>query len=357
MTRVIIGPIRPRLRPDLAGRPSRRILVRPGSAAISRIVVGLLVALPALVVQAPGELAFQAKPFRLYSAFWPNLHHLLWAEAWTRRPPTPVPPPSLSLPEPLAADLTASERAAWDAAVKYYDDELADLHPLFELGPVRKVMIAAGVTLPATGLEADHRRTLAAAADVYRRHWWPAHDHANRAWVADPMSKLASISPGVPDRLARLYGTPWFTAPVRVDLVRVGAREGAYTSVDPAPAHITVSTGSPILTGWTAVEVLLHEASHALAHPLMEAFAAESRAQNKNTRDLWHVALFFLTGEVVRQALAARQIDYQPYLYSTGLFDRAWPQFKAPIETHWKAYIDGAVPRDDAIRQIVAVVK
>ena len=26
-------------------------------------------------------------------------------------------------------------------------------------------------------------------------------------------------------------------------------------------------------------------------------------------------------------------LDYEPYLYKTGLFDRAWPQFKTPIET------------------------
>jgi hypothetical protein len=103
--------------------------------------------------------------------------------------------------------------------------------------------------------------------------------------------------------------------------------------------------------------MLLHESSHALVRPISDAFAAESKAQGKNTRDLWHVALFYMTGEVVRQALAARGIAYQPYLYSTGLFDRAWPQFKTPLETHWRAYIDGAVSRDAAIKAIVAEVK
>ena len=39
------------------------------------------------------------------------------------------------------------------------------------------------------------------------------------------------------------------------------------------------------------------------------------------------------------------------------LFDRAWPQFKAPIETHWRQYIDGRMSRDDAIKAIVAAVK
>jgi len=320
-------------------------------------IAAMLTACATVLAQPAPELALEQRPFAVYSAFWPNLHHLLWAEAWARRPSLGAPSAAGPMPEPLTAPLTPAEKSAWDAAVKYYDDELADLHPLFELGPIRKIMIAAGADLPTTGLAADHRRTLIGAAAVYRKHWWPAHDKANRTWMADPMAKLAMIAPGVPDRLARLYGTTWFKDRVRVDVVRVGAREGAYTSIDPAPAHITISSSAPNNAGWMATEVLLHEASHALAMPIMQAFEAESKAQGKNTRDLWHVALFYLTGEVMRQALNARNIAYEPYLYKTGLFDRAWPQFKTPIETHWRRYIDGRVTRDEAIKEIVAAVK
>lgn len=324
---------------------------------MKRLLVGVLLGAAALTAQSPNELVLEQPPFAVYSAFWPNLHHLLWAEAWVRRPVTNVPTAAGVLPEPLKANLTLSEQFAWDAAVKYYDDELADLHPLFELGPIRKIMASAKGDLPMTGLAPEHRATMTAAAAVYRKYWWPAHDKANRAWAADAMSKVASLSPAVPDRLVRLYGTPWFTDRVRVDVVRVGSREGAYTSTDPAPAHITTSSGAPANAGWAAAEILFHESSHALARPIMDAFAAESKAQGKNTRDLWHVALFYMTGEVVRQALAARGVAYEPYLYKTGLFDRAWPQFKTPIETHWRAYVDGQMSRADAIKAIVAAVK
>jgi hypothetical protein len=306
----------------------------------------------------PPDLVLEQAPFTVHSSFWPNLNNVLWAEAWARRPPSKDPSPAGAMPEPLTANLTPAERAAWDAAVKYYDDEIADLHPLFEMGPIRKAMLAATSELPASGLEPEHRRVLTAAAAVYRKHWWAGHDFANRAWVADPMSKVASLSPAIPERLARLYGTPWFTRSVRVDVVRVTSREGAFTSIDPPPAYITIASGNPNMTGWMAAEVLFHEASHALAMPLMQAFAAEQKTQAKLTaRDLWHVALFYLTGEVVREALETRNIKYEPYLYKTGLFDRAWPQYKAAIETHWKPYVDGKIPRDAAIRNVVAAIK
>ncbi len=314
----------------------------------------LLIALaaPPAVAQDSKELVLNQQPFAVCSAFWPNLHHVLWAEAWARRPPSEETAAG-TLPEPLFAELTVEERRAWDAAVSYYDEEVADLHPLFEMRSIRKAMIAAGADLPATGLEPAHRDVLIAAAPVYRKYWWPAHDDANRRWIVDPMSKVASLTPAVPERLAHLYGMPWFTSGVRVDVVRVANREGAFTSIDPAPAHITISSSAPAIQGWMAAEVLFHESSHALALPLMEEFAAELRTERKVSRHLWHVALFYLTGEVVRQALAERGIAYEPYLYKTGLLERAWPELKAPIETHWKRYVNGEVPRDVAIRNVV----
>lgn len=104
-------------------------------------------------------------------------------------------------------------------------------------------------------------------------------------------------------------------------------------------------------------EIVFHESSHVLVGPIVEAFSAELRAQGKNAHDLWHVALFCLTGDVVRQALRVRGIDYEPYICKTGLFDRAWPQFKAPIETYWRAYVNDGMSRDEAIKRIVTAIK
>ena len=308
------------------------------------------------IAQTPKEVVVIQPPFAVYSASWPNLHHFLWAQAWARRPPSGENMAG-ALPEPINAAMTAEERRSWDAAVSYYDTEIADLHPLFEMRSIRKAMITAGADLPAEGLEPAHRDVLTSAAPIYRKYWWAAHDAANRTWLVDPMSKVASLTPAVPDRLAQLYATPWFTSPIRVDVVRVANREGAFTSIDPAPAHITISSSAPSNQGWIAAEILFHESSHALALPMMDAFAAELRTQRKVSRHLWHVALFYLTGDVVRQALVQRGIAYEPYIYKTGLFDRAWPELRAPIEIHWKPYVNGEVARAVAIRNVVRAVQ
>jgi len=60
----------------------------------------------------------------------------------------------------------------------------------------------------------------------------------------------------------------------------------------------------------------------------------------KKPRDLWHVVLLYIAGEVTRQTLAARGIEYQPYLYANDLFRTAWPMFQRPVEQTLRPFID-----------------
>ncbi len=220
-------------------------------------------------------------------------------------------------------------------------------------------MLAAKAELPAAGLEPDPparahgcRRGLPQALVGGPRLRQPRVGRRS-----DVEGRLA-VAGRFPIGSAKLYETPWFTQPVRVDVVRVTSREGAFTSIDPPPAYITIASGNPNMTGWMAAEVLFHEASHALVMPLIQAFGVQLKAQGKTSRDLWHVALFYLTGEVVRQTLEARNIRYEPYLYKTGLFDRAWPQYKVAIETHWKPYRRWQDRHaTDAIKNVVTAIK
>ena len=314
-------------------------------------------ALAFLLVQTPApqtSLVTEVSRFQLHSAFWPNLHHTLYAAAWARRPPGRGRPLSAPLPEPLEGALTADERAAWDASVAYYDRELASRDLLFDEGmtTINLALGSVGTDLPESGLTPAHRQALAAAAPIYRKYWWAGHDRANRAWISDAASRVTQIAPEVTKRLADLYRTPWFTSGVRVDVVRAGIAQGAYTSLE--PTLITVSSGDRNYGSWASAEMLYHEASHALIAEISRRIRDE--AHGKDVRNLWHVVLFYTAGEVVRETLAARKIDYVAYLYATGLFDRAWPQFRAPVEREWKPYIDGQVTLEVAVTKLISAI-
>jgi hypothetical protein len=315
----------------------------------------LLFATSARCADDARELVATQNQLAFYSPFWPNLHHVLYAEAWRKRGVDPERNAAGTLPEPLAGNLTPEERAAWDAAVAYYDREIADHDLLFELGDIRRALYRGAGKLPETGLGKAHHDALAAAAPVYAKYWWPAHDRANRAWLAEALPRIAQLAPEVTKKLERLYDTRWFQTPARVDVVRVGKRQGNYTDGTPLPGYITLSSSDPDTQGWTVVEAVFHESSHAVfEEALRDPISREEREQRKRTGQLWHVALFYIAGDVVREALAARKIDYNQYLYSTGLFDRAWPQFKPTIEHNMPAFVAGNTSLADAMHALVA---
>jgi hypothetical protein len=298
----------------------------------------------------------EAAKLRFYSAFWPNLHHTLYAAAWDRRGSRPGERRLAGeLPEPLTATLTPEEQAAWDAAVAYYDRELASRDLLFNrrMSDIRRATIVLPDAL-GTGLEPELRQILEAAAPVYRRHLWPSHDKANRAWIADVAPRVEQISGEVVPRLAGLYRTPWFTEPARVDVVRVTSWQGAYTMV--RPPHATISSGDADNAGWDGAEVVYHELSHELVLKLQDMIDEEARAQEKKAGTLWHAVQFVMTGEVVRQVLAARQIPFEPYVYRNNLIDGAWKPFRVPIEQEWMPYVNGKRSLEEALKRLVAAI-
>jgi hypothetical protein len=288
-----------------------------------------------------------------HSSFWVNLHHTLFAAAWARRPETTARRLVGPLPAPLAGQLSREEREAWDAAVAYYDRELADQDLRAGRGMTPIKIALAAETLSAEAIGPALRAALERAAPVYRQHFWPAHDQANRDWIRTTGDLLRSIERDVVVSHERLYGRPWFTSPVRVDIVWVGR---AYTTLNPV-THATVSPAEGSgLTAWTGVEMVLHEVCHELILPTEELLAKALGARVKEHGGLWHVIQFYQTGAALQRILRARDIDYTPYMYSTGLFERAWSHYRPPVETHWAPYVRGEITRDQAIEHLVGAI-
>jgi len=306
----------------------------------------------AAIAKSTGPVA-EVEGLRMFSDFWLNLHHFLYVSAWARRADTPG-QRRLAMPLPAGdgVAMTDRDRVIWDAAVSYYDREFASKDLLFDDGLTAiNNSLAGAKTLTGLSLAADHRRFLEAAATIYRRYWWPQHDAANRAWIADVARRTAPVAPQIIDRLTKLYGIKWFDTPVRVDVVRVGKSQGAYTAVVPR-VHIIVASADDSYAGWAGTEMLFHESSHSLIQNVRAAVDQAMTAVNKNPRDLWHVVLFYIAGEVTRQTLAARGIEYPPYLYATGLFTRAWPMLRGPIEKAVRPFVDGQINLDEMARTV-----
>ncbi|MHB0971621.1 MAG: hypothetical protein ACYC7A_19530 [Thermoanaerobaculia bacterium] len=69
-----------------------------------------------------------------------------------------------------------------------------------------------------------------------------------------------------------------------------------------------------------------------------------------------HVGTLATTSRLTVEALARRGSSaYVPS--AEDLLTRAWPQYRAPIESHWYPYLAGSGTLEEAIDQVVAAVK
>jgi hypothetical protein len=124
-------------------------------------------------------------------------------------------------------------------------------------------------SLSDVGLDARLVAALEGAAPVYRAVWWPRHDAANRAWIASMLPLLARYADTLAMGLTRAFDAAWPTPLLRVDVVPYANWAGAYTSVE--PPHVTISSMNGGYKGTRGLEMLFHEASHAIADSLVAA--------------------------------------------------------------------------------------
>ncbi len=318
--------------------------------------------------------------FEFHSGFWVNLHHFLYVQARLTKDnlasmesvrgaaPANEAPVSLN-------NFPAEEIRAWQNAVAFYVKDLAGRDLLLNgdmetinnrLAEMETCPDLAGKSSPAcqSGLQPGLVDALDRAAAVYRAHWWPSQDRANREWIAQVAPMIRQMGVELSGQLAEVYQKPWPTGRLRVDVVGYAGPFGAYTTL--GPLHVTISSHDLRNQGIYGFEVLFHESSHALSGAVTEAIAREFRQRDKPIpRDLWHALLFYTTGELVRRDLAYGTMTltslqgtdsgrYQPYAARFGLYYGAWERFRGLLDLYWEPYLEGRVSFDTAIARLAA---
>jgi hypothetical protein len=300
-------------------------------------LVPLLVVLPTVLVLGACTGTRPQRPlFEFHSGFWLNLHQDLHYAATGRRRP----PPTRSEPEWKAAvDAYRSRFGERGGMGIIFDDELVALNR-------RLSLLASAREL--RGVAPEVARPLASIAEASRRDW-PAQDRKNRAWIAALAPALERHGEALRAALTAAYGAEWPATPIRVDVARYAGPVGAYTVLD--PTHITIASGEPRLWGDAALEMIFHEASHALVDPIEQQLEREAKKRGKSApRDLWHALLFYTTGEIVKRRLGK---GYVPYATKHDLWSRGWSDFEVALGRHWQPYLEGRVDRATAIRELI----
>jgi hypothetical protein len=240
-----------------------------------------------------------------------------------------------------------STRAAWDGAVDYYAKVISPAEWSDRQQYLLRVQLA-GFDEELKDAEARQfvdiaKSFRAAAAPAYKTCRWTAQDEKNRRWIEELKPRLAADEQKVAARVEQLYQMKWNALPIPVDVVETVNWAGANSIFrDAGGGHLLVSNS---YKGANSLEVVFHESSHLLmgrVAPVQQALNSAATAAGYHLRgDLWHVVLFYTTGEAVRGILDAEgQPPYTPMLYE--IFDRgSWVEYRAALESAWRPYIDG----------------
>jgi hypothetical protein len=201
---------------------------------------------------------------------------------------------------------------------------------------------------PVVSKEADLAALNGASAD-YVEHGWLQQDAANVRWARFAEFELAQHGTKIKAELERIYQTKWPDQPISVQLTPYAGFGGAYTTLD--PTRIIISSIDPGNQGRVELEVVFHEASHALIQKVSDELSNQARARGKlwPRRDFWHALLFYTVGEVVKRELK----DYTPYAVANKLYVNGWQDAPAALEKDWMPYIDGKIDLQTAIQRLV----
>jgi hypothetical protein len=283
--------------------------------------------------------------------FWLNLHHFLRGEIFRRGAKLPLGIDPASLDD--------ADRNAWASVLEVYT-EVAKQDLIFSreaLTIANTLAMAGDVTRLSDGL-LDARTTAAlnTAAPIYRARLWPARQRDNDAWNASAKALTDRHQAAMTAALAKAYGITWPREPNLVDAVGETGPNSAFAHQAPAgfAAHIHASVGSVRNTGNAPLELMFHEASHVpevggrITTMIREECARQSLAA---PRDLWHFMIMFTTGEVARRELERTgSPGYVPYIYR---YDQLPPAVLSAFERHWRPYLEGKTPLEQALRDLV----
>jgi hypothetical protein len=297
--------------------------------------------------------------FQFHSNFWVNLHQVLFHEALLR---IGKPDRRLQSTEPLAAlQMIDQEKAEWNAAIAFYAESFGSCQELFDPEMVQindwlATQPDDGAAPKTAGLPSNVASILQSVAPIYRKYWWPTHNRSNEDWISFQATLVKSLGPQIAVAMEKDLQQRWPAAPLRVDVCYYVPQIGHAYTTDGPPPHTTFSSSGTQLQGLSGFETLFHEASHSFASTMTDALFAECGVERKQCGDLWHAVLFYTAGVETRRALpSADQVNFIPYAYRYGLYDRGdYPKYRRVLETDWQAYLDGRIDFSNVIRSMVA---
>ncbi|WP_425392381.1 hypothetical protein [Ekhidna sp.] len=280
-----------------------------------------------------------SKYYQFSVNYWFNMHHFLWLESFMNQ----------ELDSTLISlEIDENSKNELSKALAYYKTYLTkeDLR-LSEYQTAFKNWITQDEnTLDIIPTEfVEHFKILTEFSPTYQALFWKSHLEACTKVLDENISIIRNTEEKYVDRITKLTRQFWDFEPIKVDVTFYAKsstwnpRNRPYTSIFPTHVVMNASGENEVPGNW--VELLYHESAHHLI--LGSSYFIGGTIKDvtevkglKPTRQLWHVILFYLTGEVSKNLLQDHGITYpETYMQRNNVFGR----YHQLIEKHFRPYL------------------
>jgi hypothetical protein len=283
--------------------------------------------------------------------FWLNLHHFLYVLGRGEAKIADAKRDAVAgAPADEAAELSTlgqHERRVWREAVAFYAGDLSKRDTVFDRELVGITNALRRASAEAAASTAQIAPAVAAAleraAPIYRRAWWPKHRESNRAWAQSMEDPIKRYGPQMLGYVTRVYQEPWVEGGYPVNVSAWSNWAGAYST---SGSLLVVSSRSPGNQGLHGFEITFHEAMHQWDEAIDARLMRIAKEHNLKFNDLLsHAMIFYTTGEAMKTVVPT----HVPYAEIAGVWKGRMGAFKAPLDAHWKPYLEGKTTLDAAL--------
>ncbi|GAB5539885.1 MAG: hypothetical protein Salg2KO_19880 [Salibacteraceae bacterium] len=289
---------------------------------------------------------YQTQYYSFHNNLWMNLHHFFYEKA-SNQQHKKLKEDGLAFREIgdslELSELSAQEKLIFDEGVKFYEKNIID-QELLHSGRIFKWLQAQPVSeiITDTSFSKDFTTVLNRLKPLYESHFWKRHQKENIDLLNNYIELIEETEREVIIKMESLSVSKW-SDHVRIDLTTYGNWASAYS---PAFDNIVISSIDPVIHSSIFIEFVFHESSHLLflrKSPFrMELFQKSKELEVELPRQLWHAAMFYLSGLATKDALARQGIDHELIMKKKNVFERYYnnEMFKSILRKYYHQEIE-----------------
>lgn len=292
------------------------------------------------------DILFTTDHFTFHNNKWMNLHHFFYEQAshGQKKHLKDDGVNFINTNDSLTVgQLDGNAREVFLSGVSFYKENVINQPLLIQSGRILKwLQQQPDKKIADTSYSSSFTNVLNTLEPIYSKYFWERHKTQNQLLLDRFKNTISANEEYVIKKLENLSGNHWSRV-VRVDITAYGNWASAYS---PASDNIVVSSMDPLMHSTLFVEFVFHESSHLLFDRSSlfrkSLFQISKETSIKYPRNLWHAAMFYLSGLATKEALGNSNIEHHLIMDKKKVFENYYKNedFKNILKTYYNSEID-----------------